>query len=59
MKRRRPLKFTLLLSAEEHAELAALAEREGLSFASWIRRVIRLAAAERPVTHSPNTVSST
>jgi hypothetical protein len=42
----REKKFTMLLSDDENAKLTELAEAEGLSAATWLRRVILAQHAE-------------
>jgi hypothetical protein len=42
----RQKKFTMLLSDDENAKLTELAEAEGLSAATWLRRVILKQHAE-------------
>ena len=40
----RPLKFTLLLSVDEHAQLHELADRDGVSASTYLRLIIRTKA---------------
>lgn len=40
----RPYKFTLLLSADEQAQLHELADRDGVSASTYLRLVIRTKA---------------
>lgn len=45
---RRDERFALVLNSQEKAALQALADREGLSAAATLRRLLRLATAEQP-----------
>lgn len=47
-KQRRDLRFALVLSPSERADLQALAAREGLSAAATLRRLLRLATTNQP-----------
>ena len=51
----RTSKFTVLLSGRENAALLRLADREGMSAATWIRRMILGAEGSLDATRAPTT----